>query len=71
MTRSLSRSLMKSSPDVVKDLVKYGVSFTRDENGDFVYTREGAHAHHRILFHEDITGKGDFTKPPFKCRAKN
>ena len=49
--------MIKSSPDVVKDLVKYGVSFTRDENGDFVYTREGAHAHHRILFHEDITGK--------------
>ena len=44
--------MIKSSPDVVKDLVKYGVSFTRDENGDFVYTREGAHAHHRILFHE-------------------
>ena len=44
--------MIKSSPDVVKDLVKYGVSFTRDENGDFVYTREGAHAHHRILFHD-------------------
>ena len=26
--------MIKSSPDVVKDLVKYGVSFTRDENGD-------------------------------------
>ena len=49
--------MIKSSPDVVKDLVKYGVSFTRDENGDFVYTREGAHSRPRILYHEDITGK--------------
>ena len=49
--------MIKSSPDVVKDLVKYGVSFTRDENGDFVYTREGAHSRPRICFHEDITGK--------------
>ena len=28
--------MIKSSPDVVKDLVKYGVSFTRDENGVFL-----------------------------------
>lgn len=49
--------MIKSSPEVVKDLVEYGTSFTRDEKGNFVYTREGAHAHHRILFHEDVTGK--------------
>jgi len=49
--------MIRSSPDVIKDLVKFGVSFTRDEKGNFVYTKEGAHARPRILFHEDITGK--------------
>ena len=49
--------MVKSSRDVIKDLVSYGVEFSRDENGDFNYTREGAHSRNRILFHRDITGK--------------
>ena len=47
--------MIKSSPEIIRDLVSYGVDFERDENG-FVYTREGAHSTPRILFHEDITG---------------
>lgn len=49
--------MIKSSPDVVKELVSYGVEFERDENGNLQYTREGAHSHKRIVFHEDITGR--------------
>lgn len=49
--------MIHSSPDIIKDLVHYGVSFTRDKEGKFVYTKEGAHSRPRILFHEDITGK--------------
>lgn len=49
--------MIRSSQDVIHDLVDYGVEFARDENGHFLFTREGAHSHHRILFHEDITGK--------------
>ena len=49
--------MIRSSRDVINDLVSYGARFRRDENGDFVFTREGAHSHHRILFHEDETGK--------------
>lgn len=49
--------MIRSSVDVVKDLVSFGTRFTRDENGNFVFTREGAHSAKRILFHEDITGK--------------
>ena len=36
--------MIKSSPDVVKELVSYGVEFERDENGNLLYTREGAHS---------------------------
>ena len=41
---------------MIDDLVDCGVEFER-QNGEFVYTREGAHSKPRILFHEDITGK--------------
>lgn len=48
--------MIKSSPDIIKDLVGYGVEF--EKNGDdFSYTREGAHSKPRILYHKDITGK--------------
>ena len=49
--------MIRSSRDVINDLLSYGVDFSRDENGEFNYTREGAHATNRILFHHDITGK--------------
>ena len=48
--------MIHSSQDVISDLVSFGVRF--EKNGEeFLYTREGAHSHHRILFHEDETGK--------------
>lgn len=48
--------MIRSSQDIIRDLVGYGVEFKRDGDG-FAYTREGAHSKPRILFHEDITGK--------------
>lgn len=48
--------MIRSSQDVIKDLVGYGVRFEM-KDGEFVYTKEGAHSTARILFHEDITGK--------------
>ena len=50
-------TMIKSSPDVVKDLLSYGVDFARDEDGNLAFTKEGAHARNRILYHKDITGK--------------
>ena len=49
--------MIRSSVDVVYDLVKYGADFHREPDGSFSYTKEGAHSHHRIIFHEDVTGK--------------
>lgn len=48
--------MIRSSQEIIRDLVGYGVEFEK-ENGEFAYTREGAHSKPRILFHEDITGK--------------
>lgn len=48
--------MIKSSRDVIEELVDFGVKFEKNGN-EFVYTREGAHSKPRILFHEDETGK--------------
>lgn len=50
-------TMIQSSPDVVKDLLEYGVDFARDEEGNLLFTKEGAHARNRILYHKDITAK--------------
>lgn len=49
--------MIRSSQDVIKDLLAYGVEFARDETGELNFTREGAHSDKRILFHKDITGE--------------
>ena len=49
--------MIRSSRDVVKDLIAAGADFKKDENGNLAYTREGAHSSNRIIFHEDVTGK--------------
>ena len=48
--------MLLSSPGIIQDLVHYGVDFEQ-ENGSFVYTREGGHSDNRILCHKDVTGK--------------
>ena len=49
--------MIKSSGDLLKDLLDYSVDFQKDKNGELLYTREGAHSSKRILFHKDITGQ--------------
>ncbi|MBP5326101.1 MAG: L-aspartate oxidase [Pseudobutyrivibrio sp.] len=48
--------MIKSSQDVIGDLVDFGVEFEK-KDGEFVFTKEGAHSNNRILFHADVTGK--------------
>lgn len=55
--RESVKIMIQSSKAVVEDLLSYGTEFDRDEEGNLLYTREGAHSNNRILFHEDITGK--------------
>lgn len=49
--------MIRSSQDVVKDLLAYGADFQKDERGKLAFTREGAHSEKRIIYHEDVTGK--------------
>ncbi len=48
--------MIRSSQDIIRELVDYGVEFERKQ-GEFTYTKEGAHTASRILHHEDLTGK--------------
>lgn len=49
--------MIRSSQEIIKELIGYGVDFEKDSEGNLIYTREGAHSTSRILFHEDVTGK--------------
>lgn len=49
------KTMIAESRGVIDDLVSFGVEFTT-KNGEFVYTKEGAHSRPRILYYEDITG---------------
>ncbi len=41
--------LVKEGPDNIKRLIKYGVQFDKDDNGDLSISTEGAHSVNRIL----------------------
>lgn len=49
--------MIRSSQELIEDLLRYGVDFEKDKDGNLAYTKEGAHSVPRILFHKDITGK--------------
>lgn len=49
--------MIRSSNSVIRELIRLGVQFEREDNGKLAFTKEGAHSQPRILFHEDVTGR--------------
>lgn len=49
--------MIRSSQQVVDDLISIGVDFARRADGSLDATREGGHSANRICYHEDCTGK--------------
>ncbi|MBQ3124409.1 MAG: L-aspartate oxidase [Clostridia bacterium] len=49
--------MLRSSREVIDELIGYGVDFARTPDGELDFTREAAHSRPRICYHEDITGK--------------
>ena len=49
--------MLRSSREVIDELIDYGVDFARTPDGELDYTREAAHSRPRICYHKDITGK--------------
>ena len=48
--------VVKNAPKGIADLVKWGVNFDKNEDGEFDLHREGGHSEFRILHHADDTG---------------
>lgn len=53
--------MIRSSQKIISDLIHYGVEFEQRE-GQFKFTREGAHSKPRILFKQDVTGREIMSK---------
>ncbi len=50
------RLVVEQAPDSIKDLIRWGVSFDKSNDGKYELAREGGHTESRILHHKDITG---------------
>jgi len=48
--------VVKDAPKQIDELIRWGVDFDKDEEGNFDLHREGGHSEHRILHHKDNTG---------------
>lgn len=62
--------MIKSSPQIIEDLIAYGVDFDK-KDGEIEYTREGAHSTFRILHHQDVTGKEITSKLLQRARVRD
>lgn len=54
--RAAVEKVVKGAPAQIQELIKWGVNFDKNENGDFDLHREGGHSEFRILHHKDNTG---------------
>jgi len=54
--------VVKSAPESIKDLEKWGVVFDYEKEGSYERGLEGGHSKHRILHHKDSTGQEIYTK---------
>lgn len=54
--------LVHEGPDCVRDIMKHGVEFDKNEDGSLNLTLEGGHSRRRIAHHKDATGFEMVTK---------
>ena len=50
------RITITESTDRVKELIKWGTHFDKEENGKYDLAKEGGHSEYRVLHHKDNTG---------------
>jgi len=51
------RMVVESGPERVRELIRLGVDFVRQENGDLDLGREGGHSRRRVAHSLDLTGR--------------
>jgi L-aspartate oxidase len=55
--QTIVSKVVDEAPNIIEDLVNWGMIFDRDLNDDFKLTLEGGHSNARILHNKDQTGK--------------
>jgi len=51
------KMVVEAGPTAIRDLVGWGVQFTKNADNTFALTREGGHSQRRILYAKDLTGQ--------------
>ncbi|MFA5516211.1 MAG: L-aspartate oxidase [Desulfuromonadales bacterium] len=51
------KMVVEAAPAAIRDLIEWGVQFTKNQDDNYDLTREGGHSHRRILHAQDITGR--------------
>lgn len=54
--RAAVEKVIRNAPQQIEELIRWGVSFDKDETGNFDLHKEGGHSEFRILHHKDNTG---------------
>ena len=54
--RAAVEQVVRNAPAQIEELVRWGVNFDRNDEGEFDLHREGGHSEFRILHHADDTG---------------
>ena len=54
--RAAVEKVVREAPAQIEELIKWGVDFDKNEEGEFDLHKEGGHSEFRILHHKDNTG---------------
>ncbi len=49
--------MVKEGPELIEDLIKWGIEFTKDKISNLELWKEGGHSHRRIVHSGDFTGR--------------
>lgn len=51
------RKIITQAPEMITELINWGIDFTKDENGNYRLGKEGGHSERRVLHVKDFTGQ--------------
>jgi L-aspartate oxidase len=54
--RAVVEQVIYAAPDIIKDLIRWGMEFDKTKNGEFDLVKEGGHQFSRIWHYKDATG---------------
>ena len=54
---NIVRITITESTDRIKELIKWGIKFDKNQSGRFDLAKEGGHSEYRVLHHKDSTGR--------------